>query len=397
MTKVISSILGVPGDKTDAACAYYRVIWPLQALTRQGFIEGHHIVPAVNGTRPVEFDHGAGTGGGKDPTRLNRVNNYDAVMFQRQPRGDVTHLIKACQAVGIKVIFDIDDAALTIPQTNPNYMIWGRDKVAIRRMAQNFILGGGQLPEVLRGMSPEQIADQAQVLLRGILTNIRLADLVTVTTPHLAQEYGHLNQNIHVLPNQMDVEYWSGLRPIQHPPEEVWVGWAGGWTHLDDLKMVVGPMCQILERNPNVRFVIVGFTQARELIFQDLPQDQIIDLPWAKDFRSYHNFVASADIILAPSQPIQFNQGKSDIRLMEAWLCKRPCVGSPTTYGETLKASGGGLVAKNAGGWLRGINRLIRDPDLRQQMGEAGYRYVTEQRTYDANAHRWAAALESIA
>jgi len=396
MTEVIASVLGVPGDRSDGACAYYRVIWPLQALARQGYIDRHFIIPAVQGRRPVEFDHGAGMGGGKDPKRPHRVNNYDAVMFQRQPRGDVTKLIAACQQVGIRVIFDIDDAALTIPKTNPNYMVWGRDKPAIRRMAMGFIKGGGKLPDVLRGKTPEQIADQAQMMLRGILTNIRMADLVTVTTPHLAKEYGHLNSNIHVLPNQMDVEFWTGLESIPHPGE-VWVGWAGGWTHLDDLKLLVSPMRQILERNRNVRFVIVGFTQARELIFQDLPQDQIIDLPWAKDFQGYHNSVASLDIVLAPSQPIQFNQGKSDIRLMEAWLCGRPCVGSPTTYGATLKTSGGGFVAKNPKGWLKGINRLIRNPDLRVHMGEVGYQYVTEQRTYDGNAHLWDAALQSIA
>jgi len=274
-------------------------------------------------------------------------------------------------------------------------MVWGRDKNAIRMMVAGFLAGGGELPEAIRGMSPDQVADNAEVLLRGLLTNIREADLVSVTTQALANEYAHLNSNIWVLPNQMQPDFWADLDPIPHPGE-IWVGWAGGWTHLDDLRLIVTPMNQVLRQNPNVRFVLIGFTQAAELIFQDLPQEQIIELPWHPDFHGYHNSVASLDVVLAPSRPIQFNDAKSDIRVMEAWLCNRPCVGSQTTYGDTIRESGGGFVAKNNKGWLQGINRLVRNEDLRRQMGQAGYNYVMQHRTYDGNAHRWAEALASL-
>lgn len=401
-------VLGLPGDKTDGACASYRVIWPLQALEATGRFTQYiapivkRVVPPIPElqslpvrqvpegqeplamiTRPVRVDRD----GRQDPSIPNLVNNYDIVVLQRQPEADVSELIKVCKRFEIKVVFDIDDAALSIPAWNPNYVTWGRDRRRIMQMVRGFY-ASGFVPNCILGKSPEEVADLAQTYREGILRHLRWADLVTVTTEALADEYQRYNSNIQVCPNQMHLGHWADLEPIPHPGR-LWIGWAGGWTHAEDLAILKAPMQQILQRHADVDFVLVGFDQAKKLLFSGLPEDRVLTFPWEQDFRSYHSTVASLDVVLAPSKPCQFNEGKSDIRVMEAWLCGLPCVASPTTYGQTIRASGGGLVANKTKDWLKALERLIQRPGLRRQMGARGKQYVIGRRTYEHNVGLW--------
>lgn len=382
-------ILGVPGDMVQGACAYYRTIWPLDAIAEHGWADVY-IPPAENGRLFVEFNEN----GQKDFTRLNRANNYDIIVFQRQPEAHIQQLMQACQRFGIKVVYDMDDAALSIPKWNPNYCSWGRDKRRVYQMARSFI-ESGHIPDALRGKTPEQVANEAPQRLGQLLRNIRQADMLTVTTEALRQEYKRYNSNICVCPNQMQSDYWADVVPIEHSGE-IWIGWAGGWTHGKDLQMLVAPIQNILSRYKNVFLVLIGFVQAKELIFNNVPPERVKVFPWHTDFHGYHDAVASLDIVLAPSHDCQFNAAKSDIRVLEGWLCKRPCVTSLVTYGDSVKKCKGGFVAKSNADWLRALQRLIRDPNLRREMGLRGYEYVLSDRTYFGNAHRWWTAYQSL-
>ena len=382
-------ILGVPGDRAQGACAHYRAIWPLGEMKAKGLADTY-VPPPKRGQLMVEFNQN----GSKDLSRPNLVNNYDVVVFQRQPEPEIQQLMQGCQYYGIKVVYDIDDAALSIPKTNPNYVTWGRDKRHVYQMARLFI-ESGNTPEALRGKTAEQAAEEAPLRLKQLLANMRQADLVTVTTEALRDEYRNFNDNIHVCPNQAQPAYWADAAPIKHPGE-TWVGWAGGWTHANDLKPLVGPMREIIRRHEDVKFVIIGFEQAYALLFSDLPRERVKLFPWHGDFEGYHDAVASLDVVLAPSHANQFNAAKSDIRALEAWLCGSPCVTSPATYGEIVKTSGGGLIAKNTKGWIRAISKLVRDPDLRNELGARGHKYVLAQRTYETNVYRWWDAYQTM-
>lgn len=382
-------ILGIPGDKAQGACAHYRAIWPLGEMKAQGLADTY-VPPAKHGQLTVEFNQN----GSKDSSKPNLVNNYDVVVFQRQPELDIQRLMQGCQYYGIKVVFDIDDAALSIPKTNPNYCTWGRDKRHVYQMARLFI-ESGHIPEALRGKTAEQAAAEAPKRLEQLLANMRQADLVTVTTEALHHEYRNFNDNIRVCPNQAQPSYWEEATPIEHPGE-MWVGWAGGWTHTNDLKLLVGPMREIIRRHDDVKFVLIGFEQAYSLLFADIPRERVKLFPWHGDFEGYHDAVASLDVVLAPSHDNQFNAAKSDIRVLEAWLCGLPCVTSPVTYGETVKKCGGGLVAKSTKSWIRAISKLVQDRVLRNALGFCGNKYVMEQRTYAANVHRWWDAYQTL-
>jgi glycosyltransferase involved in cell wall biosynthesis len=381
-------IIGLPSHQ--GACAYYRVEEPLRALEKAGFAETY-VPPIVGEDRLVKVDRD----GNKRPGEPDFVNNYDMIVLQRQPTIGVTNLIEHCKGFGIKTVFDIDDSVLSITPVNPNYLVWGRDRQRIYRAVQIYQAQGIDLPGPLKGKSPEWVSKNAIKTRNNLLKNIRLADMVTTTTPSLLGEYRAYNSNIRLLPNQMNIDHWKDFND-KSPEGRVYILWAGGYTHQMDLKLIRQPITAVLKKFPQAMLVIVGFAQAVELIFDDIPRSQVKIFPWTKD-NSYRQFVAQADIILAPSCDNPFNAGKSDIRLLEGWLAaKAPAVGSPTTYGKTLRESGGGLVAATTSKWIRHLSKLISNEGLRKRMGQVGYEYTVAKRTYDVNVGLWKRAYTSL-
>jgi len=334
--------------------------------------------------------------GKRSPDDPTDVGNYDILVFQRQPSHDVLQLLSLAQGDGIQVVFDIDDGALSISKDNPNYLAWGRDKRWIRQQVRQYRREGVPLPGPIRGLSPDQVVEFAATSRRGILNNIRAVDLVTTTTPALRDEYNVLNRNIRILPNQMQLDGWTNLKKVDHPGR-LWIGWAGGWTHLEDLKLIVNPIEEIIRRYDTVDFLLVGFTQAKDLIFRNIPEGRVVLAPWTPNIYDYRKWVASMDIVLAPSKDTKFNAGKSDIRVMESWLAaKAPVVASPTTYGETVNRCGGGCVARKAKDWMEMLSLLLTNEKMRRRMGRLGHEYVREERTYDTNIHLWEDAYRSL-
>ncbi len=399
------NILGLPGD--SGACAYYRVIKPLEALAEAEMAE-FYIPPIENGNRIVrigefteeekkEIIEQRGPWDGfaeiRRFERLPNVLDYDLLVFQRQPNDDIYHLIRRAQRCGIKAVFDIDDDAFNIPSSNPNYLMWGRDG---RKVARLYLAMAkrGNLPPEWTDLSPDEAVENAKKIRDGLFRNIRHADLVTTTVGALATVYQRLRSDIAILPNQMDPDDWLDLEPIPHHGE-IWLGWAGSKTHYDDLKLLERVIPTILERYPLVCFVIAGFPEAKRLFFEGYPDHRVITFPWT-DLKSYRNYLASFDVVLAPSYPNKFNQGKSDIRVLEAGMVRRPVVGSPTTYGATIKESNGGFVAKKHVEWIKALSRLIEDEDLRRTLGQNVGNYARTHRTYRANAHLWAEAYSKL-
>ena len=380
-------ILGLPSD--DGACGRYRVIWPLQALQDAGLADVY-VPPIKDGDRFVKLSED----GIKNPSERSLVNNYDMLVLQRQPQIDVLRLIEGAKSLGIATVFDIDDSAITIPTSNPNYMVWGRDKRKIRSMITAYMKSGA-VPKALRGKTVDEVVESASKLRNGLLNNIRAVDMVTVTTPSLKEDYSGYNNNIIILPNQMRMDLWKDLEYIPHEGR-IWVGWAGGWTHYEDLKLIKAAMREVIRRHENVDLVLIGFDQAKDLVFDGLPPDRVVTFPWSKDLKGYRKYVNSLDICLAPSYDNRFNEGKSSIRCLEAWCCKVPVVGSFTTYGGAIRESGGGIVAKRPKDWIKGLSRLISDKDRRESMGMAGYNYTSKKRTYRATTDLWHAAYSSL-
>jgi len=369
-------ILALPGRNPGHPCTDYRLTYPLRTLQERGQIE-HHITVT---------------------TDLPTISQYDLVIFQRQEMPLVEQVTRAtqqasdiaiqsswvaeglawsdatriegAQRAGKPVIFDIDDDALHVPDTNPNYLQWGRDA---RRIAN--ALARWQGPKPIGLQKPAGIiAAQAKANLRQLLKNIGAADAVTVTTPALKRVYGKYNRNIYILPNWVDPREWEHVQPQAH--EGIHIGWAGGPTHYGDLALIARPVQQILEECPQAHLVLAGFPVARELLFADVPDERLTVYPFMEKWKKN---LATFDIILAPSEANPFNEAKSAIRVYEGLMATKgqaAVAGSETTYGEMIRKLRCGFVCKNRADWLKSLRTLVENASRRAQMGQEGYRRV---------------------
>jgi glycosyltransferase involved in cell wall biosynthesis len=390
-------IIALPGDL--GACGYYRVFAPLDALERAGLAQVTRLKPTAQA-------------GGKQQIYMRRseVRGHDIALLQRQPEERIYNLIQYAQSIGVCVVFDVDDDVYSVPSNSPAYLAWGRDWRKIgglgrvddgsitRRLGAETGEQKSIVPTYPRSKVLEHAAhewtDQAKGNFKGLIRNLRAADLVTVSTERLCQVYGRLRDDIIVLNNQIEPRDWEQAISDPHPKpkDEIWIGWAGSKTHWPDLREISGAVTAVLRRNPQARLVIAGFPEVVQHLFKEA-QDQVITFDWMP-ITEYRRVVAAFDIALAPSAPIQFNEAKSDIRVLEAALCGVPVVASEATYGPTVRGARCGFTAKTSQKWIKHLTRLVRNPAQRHKMGAAGQHYVENNRTYDANAWRWAEAYQ---
>lgn len=389
-------ILALPGRERGHACTDYRMSYPYRILMERGLIQSTITVT----------------------TDLATISKYDIIVFQRQEMRLVEEVTRATQQAsdiaiqsswvaeglawsdatriegahraGKPVIFDIDDDALHVPVTNPNYLQWGRDA---RKIANALDQWKGPKPLALN--KPAQvIAAQAKANFRQLLKNISAADAVTVTTPALKRVYGKYNKRIYVLPNWAEPREWQHIEPQAH--DGIHIGWAGGPTHFGDLAVIAAPVRQILDEYPETHLMLAGFPIARELLFAEVPDDRITTYPFMDKWKKN---LATFDIILAPSEANTFNAAKSAIRIYEGLLATKgraAVAGSETTYGDAIRALRCGFVCKNRANWLKSLRILVENASKRAQMGREGYERVLAGHTYKSHANEWLQTYREI-
>jgi len=165
---------------------------------------------------------------------------------------------------------------------------------------------------------------------------------------------------------------WNRSEPLWQLPAEPHktfnIGWIGFSSDYDDLGLVRDEIVRFLRAHPAARILVAG-DEAAYNRFGSLPEKQrqhfslqnIMDIPAV---------LRKFDVLLAPWQPNQFNQAKSDQALLEAGIYAIPWVASPIpAYREWAE---GGMFAEKPGDWLAALEKLAGNPALRQQLGSAG-------------------------
>lgn len=225
--------------------------------------------------------------------------------------------------------------------------------------------------------------DSLEALTRGIYK----ADLVTVSTPRLGELYGRMNPNVAVLPNYLRWANWTDVTPAFEQDRRVRVGWQGTmkWRG-DDLSVLRGLIRPFLERNPHVDFVSVGDKTSVVHDYLDIPLDRRLQVQ-GNIFPRHTRPTATIDIGLVPLSFTEFNECKSCLKGMEYAACGIPCVASKTVpYRDWVDEGVNGFLARKPKDWLRHLELLVNDDDLRRQMGRNAFQKV---QSFTFESGRW--------
>jgi glycosyltransferase involved in cell wall biosynthesis len=249
---------------------------------------------------------------------------------------------------------------------------------------------------------------------------LKLADVVTTSTPVLAETYRSDNPHIFVCRNSIDPLDVGPFFELGEPePDgEIRIGFAGSVSHVDDIRLIVDPVVRLLDARPDVRFIMLG-ADFRTLF----PQRLQAQLRYAG-----HTFYADDDgfvreycypgevwpvvrylqllakqrlhVAVAPLVDDVFNSGKSDLKLLEYGSLGIPTVASPAgpyrAYFRDAVAGPPFVPARESAEWEAALSELIASPGLRERYRSANRANVIAQRLISHEVEAWERALLSV-
>jgi glycosyltransferase involved in cell wall biosynthesis len=181
------------------------------------------------------------------------------------------------------------------------------------------------------------------------------------------------------------------------------IGLTGSPTHSADWEVLRNVMPQLLEKNPDVRLLLMGYIPE---YFTEL--DNVIRLPF-QSYDQYAQKIRNCDIILAPVDPNDgFNLGKSPIKAIEGQAARRklsngkfagaaviatdnPIYRLAIKNGET-----GLLVEQTSDAWNNAIQSLIDSAERRERIQVQGHKWVYKHHDMSKNWKLWDQAYRKI-
>lgn len=234
-----------------------------------------------------------------------------------------------------------------------------------------------------------------QPLLESIRRCVRLSDIVTCSTPYLAERLRPLNDNVYVLPNYVEGKL---LRNATHwradldPDRPVNVGWAGGSSHLIDWLPYADALRRVVDRNPQAEFTFAGFDYSPIL---GALRSRARWLPWQNDVAQHFKNVAGFDIGLAPLADEPFCRSKSWIRALECAAVGIPVVATDLEpYRDFVIDGKTGYLVRGPAEFADRVDALIADPEMRAEMGAAAKEHAAGY-TIEANWEPYEQAYEA--
>lgn len=183
------------------------------------------------------------------------------------------------------------------------------------------------------------------------------------------------------------------------------VGWAGGIHHEEDVKEFAGVPSLVNQRvgKEKVRWDFYGkpppndnkddawqqdvWKNYEKIIMMGLKGGRNYTINYAMPTDQYGYMFANMDMAIAPLQMNEFNDSKSEIKVAEAGRYKIPLICSNVgCYDETVRnGKTGFLIPADAPPmeWVNTLSRVIKDKDLRLEMGNNLHK-VTEEH-FDLN------------
>jgi len=247
--------------------------------------------------------------------------------------------------MGKKVVVDVDDN-LSVGKTNPYYK-------------QHKVLDANKI----------------------ISETIRQANAVTTTNEYLADKLKRLNSNTLILPNYYHPK-WFGVSKIDNNTDDIRIGWTGSSSHFEDIKFICPIMNKIMDKYPQVKFVVCGDFRFKNYI----KHQSRLEVYEPTSFEAYPMRLSSMalDIGIAPLTDNDFNRSKSNIKFLEYSLLKIPSVCSKIVYNNYSL-----LTAESSIDWIIKLSKLIENKDFRVKIGKSNYKYVKDNFNLENHYKEW--------
>ncbi len=245
---------------------------------------------------------------------------------------------------------------------------------------------------------------------RIALQSVQMADGVIVSTPHLVDLYGKLNENVHLVQNSLDFKGdstfigWDKVSPRKH--KGLRIGWIGARSHFADLDMISPVLKNVLIRHPEIQlwFVNSAYKKSYEELQKPYPFEGMKNVfmadrsvPINRYARFYGHF--GFDIALAPLVDCNFNRSKSNLRWLESSAMRLPCVASDIShFSQTVRNGEDGILVRpnDLPQWEIALEMLIKDAPYRESIARAAGKRVRTDFNVKKNAAMYFRLLKML-
>lgn len=197
-----------------------------------------------------------------------------------------------------------------------------------------------------------------QKMIKSLRKVMESADWIVVSTAPLADAYSRFHHDIRIAQNRLAEGQWAHLLSERGTGRKVRIGWAGGSSHAGDLQILL-PIIKALEGE--VEWVFMGMK----------PRGVQCEFHPGVPFEMYPEKLASLnlDLALVPLEINQFNECKSNLRLLEIGTCGVPIIATNIEpYRGDLPVT---LVENRFKDWMAAIRAHLNDMAATRRQGDA--------------------------
>ena len=235
---------------------------------------------------------------------------------------------------------------------------------------------------------------------------MRMADAVIAGNDFVAAHARHYNKHVTVVPTVVDTDRFrptpaagshagsnagsnAGFDTGSHNMDElVTLGWIGSHSTTSFMDAIIDALDEAA-RQVSFRLVVVGASHPF------YPRHFEVDnRSWSLD-REIADF-QSLDIGLYPMEPSQWAMGKSGLKAVQYGAVGIPTIASPVgAVNQVVEQDRTGLLASTPAQWRDAVVRLVSDPNLRTDMGNAARKRIEEQYSLAVWAPRWLTIVQT--
>ena len=225
------------------------------------------------------------------------------------------------------------------------------------------------------------------------------SDLVTVTQKKFAERVmPYCRHTLAIVKNSIDYNLPCWNMPKIAPPKKNYCrfGWAGGIHHEQDVKYFAGVPQMVNGRvgRENCRWDFYGHPPPNTPkddwqwdVWKKYKDTANWGIHYALGPDRYGQFYSNMDIALAPLEPNDFNDSKSEIKVAECGRYNVPLIASNVgSYDEWIVNGETGYLidpTKGVSEWTRVLSKVAKDKKLRERMGN-NLRQLTDE-NFDMN------------
>lgn len=334
----ITALVLIDNDMRDpSACAYIRLILPL-IRERGEKLDLLWVTP-------------------------EQATNYvaDAMICQRTTVTSIAAIDKItthCRKRNIRIVYDIDDLLLALPDEHPERDIY---------------------------------APKSAGVFRWLLE----ADEVWVSTEALRRRISQINPRANVVPNYIDDAVWTKPKAsvATHDPKyPVRLLYMGTTTHIADFELVKKTLKKLeKEFSKSIEICLIGILPngSGENWYKIITSPETVGGKYPL-FVNWMSNKPAFDIGIAPLLDNEFNQCKSEIKFLDYSALGLATVASDLDGYSLIRNGENGFRVKNTEeAWYEALKMLISDPVLRRQIQLTAQKDVFEKHGYSSVAsHR---------